>query len=510
MGVMREYPNWGPVIFVGTRWSVRRSDAYYVSKAGNDATNNGSPRAPYQTIGRAIAEYDNTIIHPGNPPRAINVVVSSGTYAEYATPDALVSNIIGDGLVTCEGFGAAWFCGTVTTLQGLVIQNYRAVFFGGNRAGALINCRVRQVGMYANGSYYGSYEMTGCLFEDSFLLPDRSRVGGGFVRRCTFVRSHCDFGFGAVSWEATFCNFRDNTFGPGTIVNVNPQTDYFDYNNMQGQFVSRKLGIDAPMSLAQWKASYPGKSDNCIQTVEQFNSPSTGNYTLAQTSPIRNASTEGSFLGAYGVGIDFGGVNDAESLINARWDAGQGEFAPVNPALPMSVEFVTKDTGRVWVLQNSYVTGIEDNIDHQTIDATYSFENVGGVPTDTPSGQIQAGKPYWVTGYDTVSYNGITYANDTFIYGVAGATTYDSAGVGKVVLITETPNIRLMELKYSSTSQGDCDSRSYKLFMVNRAPTYNTSGGRSNGDALFNHEAQEPLSARWLKVKLTILPNTIA
>ena len=508
---MRDYPNWTSTFFTGTRWSVRKADAFYVSKAGNDLTNDGSPRKPYKTIARAVAEAPNIITPQGQGVKSYHIVVSSGTYTEGGMDSTRILSVTGDGLVTLDGFGAGYvFELGKTLLSMLVIQNYRGVFAGGNAAGSLLNCRVLNCPSFAtSGNYYNQSTITNCLFVNSLSLeatsikPYQSIV----IDRCTFVNSPCIFRIFPTS--VSFRNIRNCTLGPASTADVD-QDDYFDYNNVRGSLVNSKKSITTPITLAQWRASNPGKSDNCINTVEDFTSPTTNNYTLMQSSALRNASTEGAYVGCYGVGIDFGGLNDAETLVNARWDTNLNQFVPVDSAQSMSVEFVTKDTGRIWVLKNSYLTGIEDNTDHQTIDATYSYENVNGVPTDTPSGSIVAAKGYWVTGYDTVTYAGSTYANDTFLYGVTGETTYTTTGAGKVVLIIETPNIRLMELKYSSTSQGDCDSRLYKLFAINQQPTYNVAGGRSNGDPAFNYDAPEPLAVRWLKVRITILPNSIA
>jgi len=469
--------NWGLTLFLGTRWSVVRPDAYYISKSGSDRSGDGSPRKPFATFEGAVAAVGAGQVF----------VFSSGTYLVGE-----VGNIAAyaDGLVTLDGVGRSYLA-TNAQLTGFRVQNYVSLGQGGK---FLTDCFVKNIG--TSGGYNSAQEFRNCVFEDCFKNGVQYAIGSKHIfDHVTVIRSCWDWG-GDLRIHRN-CHYDVSV--PSLIV---ADVDYFDYNNVQ-------CLINGNATLAQFKASNPSRGQNCIALPPQFNGSGSSNYTLQATSPLRNLSIDGSYVGAYGVGVGFLGLDDAETLTNARWNNGTQQFEAIDAAQPMSVEYLTKDLNRVWALEASQLLGTEDNVDKQTIDATLSYENVAGVATDTPSGSILAGAGYWVSGYDSVSYDGRQYPADNFFYANGAVSTYDVVGTGKVVRLTEIPNIRLMELKYSSTSQGDCDSRNYKLFAVNRKPTYNIAGGRSNGDATFDVASEQPVVARWLKVRVTILPNSV-
>lgn len=494
------YPTWSANQFTSTRWSVIIPTAYYVSKSGNDHANDGSPQRPFRTIGRAIlgGAYFGIIY--------LSIVIGSGVYNEGITTRDSTPILYGDGLVNLSGQGLyALFSGPATA-NNISISDF--VTLSSHIIPKLHNCQVRNVPQWGNlntGSFgFISVTWSNCLFINCFATGGANWTEGTFTN-LTFINSLFYANANANAYTGTVvsaCFFDENS----TIAEPNDLNVYRRYYNCS---VLGSVG-SANQSIAQATAQYPLVYRGCVALPANFNNPAAQDYTLAQDSPIRNLSAEGSYVGAYGVGLNFAGVNDAETLVNAVWNNALAQFVPANTALPMSVEFVTKDTGRTWILDGSYLVGIEDNADKQTIDSTLSYQNVNGVAVDTPSGSIAAGKGYWVQGYDTLIYDGLTYNTDTFLYGVAGVSGYQTTGAGKVVLLTEIPNIRLLEMKTSTTSQGDCDSSSYKLYAMNRKPTYNIAGGRSNGDPNFDLNNQEPLLARWIKVRVTILPNSIA
>lgn len=497
--------------FTGTRWTYIENKAIYCGPHGNDL-NDGHPARPVRTVARAIVlakalstahrvQIAGTNYNAGYAP----VVLSSGIYAEnFGTIGVHATYLIGDGTVVLEGGGASGYTGASNSqvaLNNLTLQNLLFVVYNGDSNIYAVNVRFKNItNLHANGSTYQGGLFFNCVFLNGPLYSGQSAGFYGtfeFVN-CTFINSNFQNNGYTVAWI-----FRACYLDPSTKVSTHASGTISLYNcNVQG--------LVKGLTLEAYNTANNNVAGTCINVAPGFNNPAAGDYTLALTSPMRNLAADGSFSGAQGVGVNFGGQADVQLLTNMAYDNGQGGFVLSNTQLKGSVEFVTKDLGRSFVLQEPILGGEEDIIDGETVDAVLSFDaDANGVPNDTTSGNLVAGFTYWVKDYTQVSYNGSTYTAGQFFVCVAGTLTYGTAGTGKVVRLTETPNIRVFEMKTSLISATDCNNKTYQMFVYNRVPTID-SNGRSNGDPLYSSASGVPVAARWIKIRATILPNSLA
>jgi hypothetical protein len=491
--------------FDNTRWVEKSLKAFYVSKHGDDR-NDGHPRRPVASINRgaqlAIAANQTTIVS-GISYRP--VIVSSGVYSEVASLEQVI--LIGDGFVTLDGSGAGSLStatGTSTHLQDLTVQNYGQII-PAECTVSITRCVVRNVGTIGSGGYTAqNYVFKEVLFVNAPLHPIRVGPYSDQVQfdQCTLINSNFRISWYTAAGRLVFRNsYMDANSKLGEPLRGSQDVTFSIYNsNVEGMIRDLRLAeyIDAG-NLAV----------DCVSTAPGFNNPAASDYTLAATSQMRNLSFEGGYLGAYGVGINFSGLADADTLVNTQWSSSMGAFILSNTNEKGTVEFVVKDFQRNWILKEALLVGQEDDIDRQTIDATLSYDVDGfGAPANVSSGALEMGRTYWVTDYDSVSYNGQLYTSGQFFH-CNGSTTYTATGAGKVVKLIEAPNIRLYELKYSTTSAVACVSQPWRYFVFNKVPTVDASG-RSNGDPLHDPNTANPVTVRYMKLRLTIMPNSLA
>jgi hypothetical protein len=484
--------------FAGTRWTELNLNATFCGPHGDDR-NDGHPARPVRTIlkavqlSRAAGQYEFWLGRTYYP-----VVISSGIYSEALTLELSQIKLIGDGTVILEGAGAPGLTQYVAGFYNLSIQNYVRICSGGDQGFYADKCRIKNVdflGIY--GSTYQTYNLSNCLLQNAPRLFEPGSYGNLTMQSCTCLNSQLNYAQYNIQMVMQYCYFDPlcNIVGPGGAFALS-------FSNVQGLIQS--------LSLEDYNASNNNRLSSCINTAPAFNNYAAGDFTLTLSSPMRNLAADGGYVGAYGVGLNFGGQADAQVLSNMAWDAVQGGFVLSNPALKGSVEFTTKDLGRAFVLREPVLGGEEDIVDRETVDAVLSYEIDGSsIAVNTASGALIVGAIYWVNGYDTVTYNGQSYNTDQFFACLAGATTYAAVGTGKVVRLIEAPNIRVFEMKYSLTSAADCNNKAWQYFVYNRLPTIDANG-RTNGNPLFSPDSAVPIAARWIKMRATILPASLA
>ena len=492
--------------FKQTRWAERNLAAFYMAKHGDDR-NDGHPRRPVASLNRAaqLAASADQRVPWGTIYYLRPVVVASGVYTESASlPDIL---IIGDGFVTFDGGGAAAFCthndGRFGTYR-ITVKNYARL------AAQYLDCYAESTIFnsfdYLNGINVMTFRTEKCLMINAprlvvpFFLHAAIDYNNGTLIGCKLKCVDLRDGYGASQLFRN-CYFDENC----EVQRPNSSVTYFRFFNcnVRGR-------IDGEFLAAHEQGGNPA-TVQCFSTPPGFNNTAAGDYTLAPTSVMRNAAVDGGSIGTYGIGVNFSGLADADVLNNAQWNSSLGAFVIVNAALLGSVEFVVKDFQRNWILNEALIVGEEDNIDNQTIDSTLSYELDGfGQPYNTVSGALEVGVVYWNNGYDEVMYGGQSYLNGQFIACTpGGGSTYTTKGAGKIIKLTEAPNIRLFELKYSVVSAFDCASKAWQYFIFNKVPTIDAAG-RSNGDPLYDPRTANPITARWIKLRVSIMPNSLA
>jgi len=512
---------WTIADFSKTRWSERNLAAIYCAKHGDDR-NDGHPRRPVASLSRAcdLSRASGARLISGGLSYSA-VVVGSGVYSEALD----LGNILvqGDGFVTFDGFNTAAFDTSneyeyYTELRNVRVQNYLLYSQGRQPRLNLVNCVFNNVqGLCDNRNGYPGVSAVRSLFRACFANPTLHVELNYTFDNCTFIGT-------ALNWV-----YRDTPYEHVSYTNRTLRNCYLDAassllfrpDNMRFNLVNSNIQGSVSFSgpipssgntatyLADFQQAAPARVLDCVSTAPGFNNPGAMDYTLAATSQMRNLATDGGFIGAYGIGINFSGLADADQINNCQWNSSLGSFVLANPELVGSVEFVVKDFLRNWILEEALLVGSEDNIDNQTIDATISYEQDGfGAPANVQSGALEKDRVYWVNGYDTLTYAGRQYLQGQF-FPCTGELTYEAVGTGKVVKLMEAPNIRLYELKYSTISAVDCVSRPWQYFQFNKVPTVDASG-RSNGDPLFDPSTANPITVHWQKLRITLMPHSLA
>lgn len=493
---------WNPADFDKTRWVVRNYNAVYVAKHGDDR-NDGHPRRPAASLNRGV----QLALSYGFG----TVLLGSGVYSESAPLNWLTTQ--GDGFVTLDGAGAGSLstnggAGGTIVLVGLRVQNYNCIFYDGNVGTQNVVFKNLNYIVPA-GDVGSSQNFFKTLFVDAPLLsptqPGPYTLSTSF-EQCTLINANFSNSLFAQGSSAQFLfrnSYADARSQVGGSYQPRPdrRVDYtFQNSNVEGFVCGQRL--------ADYVAAGHVAVD-CISAAPGFNNPQAQDYTLTTTSTMRNLAFDGGYAGAYGIGINFTGLPDADVVTNCQWNSTLGAFILTDQTRQGSVEFVVKDFMRNWILEESLLVGEEDNIDNQTIDATLSYDvDSFGAPANVQSGALESGRTYWNNGYDMITYKGQNYLQGQF-FACTDDLTYVALGTGKVVRLLEAPNIRLYEMKYSSLSAVDCVSRPWKYFVYGKVPTLDAAG-RSNGDPLFDPASANPITVRYMKLRLTLMPNSLA
>ena len=506
--------------FANTLWVEKHPTAIYVAKTGNDH-NNGSPKSPVLTVARA-ADLARAAGYSA-------LIIGSGGYSETTNLTSL--GVIGDGLVEFNGYSApilnsGYAYQASVSFRNVTIKNYAALH-AGQQDGfvGLTNCILSNV-LKITSSGLANLEAQSCLFINSLsqVSPSDDKsgsIGSGaaniLVNKCTFINSPFRFGANLAGVNRTARNSYFDASSPFlaqasvnfSLVNCNVQSligadPVAAYQNNTGGIRPATWQVYGNVSAA------PG-----------FNNAAAADYTLSLDSAMRTGATDGSFIGCYGVSASFSGPADVDAaapnggLTNLVWNSSVGQFVLVDTTQKGSVEFKTKNLLRSWATDKAQLVGVEDALDKQTTDAALSYDaDASGTAVDFGAGPFtsaQVGRIYWVKDYNSVFYNNVSYPTDSFIY-VAAAVPFTTSGAGKLVLIKELPNIRTFEFKYDAVSPNAATfgyAQPWQSFIYGRVPTVDASG-YANGHPLHNSATAAPVAAQYVKVRLTLYPNSLA
>lgn len=508
---------WTTADFSGTRWKEQRNYAVYVAKTGHDA-NNGSPKSPLLTLTAGLALTRSRALLSGTSGDAkYYLVIGTGIYNEAAVYGGV--SLIGDGVVEWNGLSASQLDtapgGVSLTLTNILLRNYISLTLGNSDLLLnFTNCQLVNVGRFTNNGNNifrsHTYSFTNCRFTNSLQNVTTNDYGG-----LTLTCDHCTYLNSPFSWaKASNVLVVRNSILDATspITLALPSTTWAIVNcNIQSTINGA--------TIASYQVTYPNQAYGNVSVAPGFTNPAQGDYSLTPGSAMRNAATDGGYIGANGVGFGFGGQADLDTsvagggLVNTQWNSSLNQFVLVDATQKGTIEFVTKDFTRNWALDKISLVGTEDAVDHQTIDAQLSYQtDASGQAVDSvgsgPFTAAQIGQIFWVNGYNTVTYNSITYNTNEYLY-VAVAGSFTSTGTGKLVRIVELPNIRTFEMKTSITTAADCVASPWNYFVYGRAATVD-SNGNSNGSPLHNLATAVPVVAEFIKIRLTLYPNSIA
>ena len=473
--------------FDNTKWIHRDINGYYCDPQNGNDLNDGHPERSYKSIEQL--EIDNGLL------KFLYISPS-----KISVLNTIRSRVRGDvrGLVLLDGLslGSSMF-GLALSVENVTIQNLTSLCNAANGQSVKFkNCTFKNVqytgvaAFNALGQILDTATFENCIFDNCQDIYCRNFINCDFVngsilksRYLGFVKKiiNCDFDSTSLI-ETSVTGFFVNTL--------------FDYCNVRCDIDGVTASAYKSANQGQLQNSKTSPDDNATNDPERLNEAS-GDYSLSLTSPNRNTASNGLHIGSVGVGVGAFGLADFTNFINAQWNVDKWE--QIDPLLKATIESAVKDLQDVYSVNLCSVFGFNDNVTNNHIDETlpYSIANV-------PSGSILAGKTYIVKGYSNVQYNGNDYAeNETFI-GAVGFVNYTTTGTGTVNEITELPDQRVLEIRYSSISVGDVASQPYKRYIIG-VGLINDILGVGIGESTFDFNNQTQVQLRFFQMKISML-----
>lgn len=509
------------------------SDVFYVAKWGDDITGNGSRDRPYLTINK---------VSGSGTPRLI--VIGTGVYREACSQPGIMI-FVADGNVTIEGTGINNFMSTAQggyTFIGFKITNFLNIGGGGAQyCVALQSCVVSNIlGVVENRSltsnnniYYNinrffdntANGMTAQAFSRylqkntfvniknvEFLLP--SNVPFGSIYN---IFKNCNIQYRAAT-RADYnlyhnCNFRFKSTA-GTQPTGLPEDSGNTY--IPSGWMTTRPTTPAEIQAGQVAASFSGVGfANSLVADPLFTNIALMDFTLQPTSLARNLAYEGTFVGAKSVGTPLKfrlveGQGDFKFSSNVNLTIVDDSATLTNSASTATIESNVIDLGKDKVLRAISMQGLLGDRNGEWVDSSTDLDS--GI---TASGSLVPNQSYIVeTG--TLTYNGPTYTIGQKFAAVSGATTY--TGVGEARRIIEAPNRVCYEMRFSSISAVDCESKPYYKFEFDTQPTVNRTSDVStnpiqygNGEVLFRRGTNQVfiISGQWIQIRLNIQNNNL-
>jgi hypothetical protein len=526
--------NWLTTEFDNTLWTERRAYAVFVAKSGHDGANNdGSPRRPFLTIAKAVSvanTRNNLSGISGDTMRY--VVVGEGIYIGESFP-LLNIHIMGDSgaRVVFNGNGATSLENSVSgvspftfMLTNITAMSYVGLTGAGTVPGIRLfatftNVKLFNIGRLndvQNNNTKLEYTFSYCEINNCF----QQQVNGSGAFNSSMYFDHCTvngsylktYSSGGTGFFANFI-LRSSIVDAASAIGFQTGGSWTLLNN-NIQCSGIVIGSSTYTNIAQAQAANPSVIANNTSVSPGFVNPSSGDYSLMLNSPLRYSAADDSFIGALGPGIRQSGTTAYDILTNTQWNATTSQFELVDPTQRGTIEFKVIDYGGPQTIAAITLEGSEDISDHQTLDTSLSYDNTNGVPNDFgqgPFGSGQYGFTYWVKDYNSVTYNGIAYPKDSFLVVNSAASNQQPvfSGSGQLVRITEIPNIRTVELKYTLGNLASLDTAVFKHFIYGKQPTVDANGN-SNGNPAYNPLTAAPLAVAFSKARVTILPNSIA
>lgn len=259
---------------------------------------------------------------------------------------------------------------------------------------------------------------------------------------------------------------------------------------------------------------------NCIIADPLFNDLTNFDFTLSASSPAKNMSNTGGFIGARGVA----------TRLKFRTTEASGDWknsVATNATIADNSLRMTSNTVNTVIESNVIDLGASNvlgrlNLDHFAADRNGA---VIAVDSDLSTSGISAGTnvltvdtPYQVIG-GNITWNGQTITNGTCFTAVTGQLSFTVAsGSPQCFAVNQYPALRGVEMRGSNVSSGDVASQTYYKYKIGIAPTVNrvgnVSGGaisRGNADPSFDLTSANIFSVSfcYVQFRLTVQYNDL-
>jgi hypothetical protein len=473
---------------------VQPANAVYVALFGNDTTGNGSRQKPFKTIARA---------------RTVNVayiILGSGVYREGNLSAFVNANggIIGDGDVIIDltfftGFvitGTSlrlygiYFRATGTpyvgadmndyivvdcTFDGVLLQGLNGIGTNNNRASLMTGCTfinsviafsptiATAINVFINNTFYNSF----IYFRNNQSYTYGYHINNIFMNCNVYFVSHEPVDY-CIFYQ---CNFRFNA-SIGTI----PAT-YYPTVPAGYTYISTLSALQSAYNSAFAVANTFLKS---AITDPLFNNASINDFTLSFSSPARNFSYKGTYIGSKSIAqrVKVSGISEADgsfeyaSMVNLTLAA--DSLTLTNPALDAQIDtkVIVNLFGRE--IAKLPVFGFYADRNGQYIDSLADLALAAKSAGDT----LTVPTAYIVEN-GAIVYNGNTYQAGERLTTVGSQTTFTTAVSGVLREIIEAPQRHTVMARFGdggdTITVGTALTVGYYYYVTAGTVTYNST-----------------------------------
>lgn len=475
--------------------NVRPSNAAYVAKWGNDTTGNGSRTRPYLTIAKA-----NTILSS-----TLGVIIlGEGVYREGNISPAGVRTYLANTIrgveINCTSFSTflsltidnpcfigltVTSCNTFTATQFWIIavdctfkniSTFRGTFSASGYYNLFTRCEFLNISTLSMQSAQGAFNNT--ITYNTFynirnltwnVISGTANVFNNVnnvYRNCNIWISSANCGgVGEYSCYDSSCNWRFNA-SQGTVPTTLPPTipsGYVNYTTL----ATLKAAL-----LVAFPTANPS-FDQSIMSNPLFNNESGDDLTLSLSSPIKNWSYAGSFIGCRPPALAFNFTNDITEQTNITVTSGVVSITSIGSL----AQFVTipKDLGNIYQLLSLPVFR---NIAERNGEGVDYVRDISGSTISAGVGVLTNDTPYVVEG-SAISWNSLTINVGDKFSAFTGQLDFTSAGGGVVREILDYPNQQNVEWRFKESLTGTISSGTGVLtigdyYLANGSVTHNS------------------------------------
>jgi len=464
---------------------VRPGGFCYVALSGNDQTGNGSRRLPYRT-----------------PQPGLFNIFGSGTYRLNA--NVIATNIVGDGDVIIDGsYTGFWITKSFNnSVYNICYKGNGAQQMNGNQYGTIVDCIFDGVMINeSNGSQWTNVVFVNCsapiVFNQNSAAYRLSNVtfykckdiqfsltAAYFLQAVNMVFHTCNVTFNNASQNSGYnlfyqCNFRLAAAGATPVVlypNVPPGfTNYTDINTLKTAFLT----------------AYPAATDPFAFSIiadPLFNNTAINDFTLAFSSPAKNLSYYGTYVGARSIAYPIkasaaentGGF-ELSSAVNLT--VADDSITLTNTALDAHIDtkVILNSLGRELLKFPTY--GFNADRNGQYIDSIPDLDTVTRSPGDT----LNYPASYLVEN-GAINYNGNTQTAGSRFTTVAGQSSFTSSTGGVLREILEAPQRHTVMARFTDGGSGTIEAGTalapgYYYYVAGGSAIYN--GDTYNAGAIF-------------------------
>jgi len=429
--------------------NVKPSNTVYVALFGNDITGNGSRQYPVKTLSRAAELTTSSGI----------IVIGAGIYREQLKI-ASYPYVVADGYVEFDGTGFSTIYPAGFNCSGfyfdIVISNYQTL---GNIDMRFERCRFTNVGFQSNNPLNAQNSVFEKISSPFLIIGNHK--GNTFID-CYDLRLN-DTQSKYTSWNNIYkncniwervqsyishslfhsCNLRFNTTAPTapTAPSTIVPTGYVQINTIDDL---RNAHI----------ATFPGASNfnfhACVVTDPLFNNYNIGDYTLSFSSPAKNLSYFGTYVGAKSFAYPIK-VSTTESLTGFESSSAinltiaNDSLTLTNTSLDAQIDtkVIVNYLGREIAKFPSY--GFNADRNGQYIDSLSDLATVTKSPSDT----LNVPASYLVE-TTAINYNTSTYTAGQRFTTVSGVTSFTTDTNGVLREILEAPQRHTIMARFAN------------------------------------------------------------